>query len=153
MKIIARNKKAGHEYNIEKKIEAGISLLGSEVKSLRAGKLGFADSFARIRKNEAFLLNLNIPPFDKASIFNHEPTRKRKLLLHRQEINKLGKKTREAGYTLVPLEIYFNDKGIIKVQLGLAKGKKTPDKKASLIEKQKDREAKRAVKQFKRSSI
>ena len=151
MKIIARNKKALHDYQIEKKIEAGLVLTGTEVKSLRAGKVGFADSFARIKDGEAYLFNLNIPYYEHSGIyFNHDPKRRRKLLLHRIEIDRLRRKINESGYTLVPLSIYFNDSGIAKIELGLAKGKRKPDKKDYLLQKQKEREMDRARKDFER---
>lgn len=151
MKIIARNKKARHDYNIEKTYEAGIVLVGTEVKSLRDGKVGFADSFAKIKNNEIFLYNLNIPYYSQSGIyFNHEPTRVRKLLMHKTEINKLRRKMNEAGYTIVPLSIYFNDNGLVKIELGLAKGKRLPDKKQYLIQQQKDREMQRARKDYER---
>ncbi len=148
MKIIARNKKAFHDFEIGKRYEAGIVLTGSEVKALRAGKIGFADSFARIKRGEIFLYNLNIPQHSHSSHFNHEPTRTRKLLLHRFEIKKLERKTEIVGNTLVPLSIYFNDKGLVKIELGLATGRRKHDKKAHLMEKQQERQQDRAKKDY-----
>jgi len=150
MKVISTNRKARHDYSIEKSYEAGIELRGSEVKSLRGGHVGFSDSFAKIKRGEIFLINLNIPAYEKASLFNHDPKRQRRLLMHKQEIRKLEKKTVESGFTLVPLSIYFNDRGLVKVELGLARGKKTYDKKAHLMDQQNAREAERAKKHFSR---
>ncbi len=151
MKIIARNKKAKHDYNIEKTYEAGLVLAGTEVKSLRAGKVGFADSFAKVKNGEAFLYNLNIPYYTQSGIyFNHDPRRPRKLLLHKIQIVRMKRKINEAGYTIVPLSIYFNEKGLVKIELGLAKGKRLPDKKKYLMQKQKEREMQRAQKDFER---
>jgi SsrA-binding protein len=146
MKLISTNKKAFHNYYIEDKFEAGIELLGSEVKSLRAGHIGFADSFAKIKNGEVWLYSLNIPVYENASFFNHEPTRKRRLLLHHHEIRRLTKKTEQQGYTLVPLSVYFNDDGKVKVEIGLVQGKRTPDKKQVLMDRVMIREAERAKK-------
>lgn len=137
-----KNRRATHDYLVLQKFEAGIVLVGTEIKSIRAGKVNFKDSFARIDEGECWLLNLHISPWETASHFNHDPDRKRKLLLHSQEIRRLRAKTEEQGMTLVPLELFINEKGLCKVILALAKGKKTYDKRESLQQKdlQRDRE-------------
>lgn len=137
-----KNRRATHDYLVLQKFEAGIALVGTEIKSIRAGKVNFKDSFARIDEGECWLLNLHISPWETASHFNHDPDRKRKLLLHSQEIRRLRAKTEEQGMTLVPLELFINEKGLCKVILALAKGKKTYDKRESLQQKdlQRDRE-------------
>ena len=134
-KLICNNKKAYHEYFIEEKFEAGISLKGTEVKSLRAGKANMGDSFALVRDGEVALHNLHISPYDFGNRENHDPDRVRKLLLHKAEIGKLFIKTQERGYALIPLRLYFKN-GLVKVELGLAKGEKLYDKREDL--KQKD---------------
>ena len=139
MKTI-KNKRALHEYFIIQSYEAGIALKGTEIKSIRAGMVNFKDSFARIENGECWLHNLHISPWDKGSYFNHEAERKRKLLLHRHEINRLKNKVEEQGMTLVPLEVLINDKGKCKVMLALAKGKKLFDKRESLQKKALERE-------------
>jgi len=138
-KVIADNRKARHDYHILSRIEAGIALAGTEVKSLRAGKANLADSYALFEQGEAFLLNLHISPYDPASRFNHDPLRKRKLLMHRAELRRLRVQIEQKGLTLVPLRLYFNVAGLAKVELALAKGKKAHDKR----EATKDREWKR----------
>lgn len=137
-----KNRRATHDYLVLQKYEAGIALVGSEIKSIRTGKVNFKDSYARIEDGECWLLNLHISPWETASHFNHDPDRKRKLLLHSQEIRRLRAKTEEQGMTLVPLELFINEKGLCKVVLALAKGKKTYDKRESLQQKdlQRDRE-------------
>jgi len=144
-KIIAVNRRARHEYFIEETFEAGVVLTGTEVKSLRLGHGNLTDSFALISKNEMFLHNCHISPYDFGNRFNHEPLRTRKLLLHREEIRKLFSKTREKGLTLVPLQIYLNEKGKIKLELALAKGKKLYDKREDLAKKDAEREVDRAL--------
>lgn len=141
-----RNKKARHNYEILEKAEAGISLKGSEVKSLRAGRASLDESFATIRDGEIFLRGCNISPYEHASYDGHEPTRERKLLLHRREIRKWEQKVRQRGLTLVPLSIYFNDRGFAKISLALVKGKAVHDKRASLKEREQNREIDRAMK-------
>lgn len=145
MKSIARNKRAFHDYFIEEKLEAGIVLLGSEVKSLRNGHVSIADSYALIRNGEIALVGLAIAPFKQASFFGHAERRDRKLLLKKTEIERLDRATRQKGYTLMPLEIYFDDNNRVKVELGLAKGKAQHDKRE--VSKQKDakREMDRAL--------
>lgn len=141
-----KNRKAEHEYYIISTLEAGIVLTGSEIKSIRAGKINFKDSYAKLENGEVWLMNLHISPWEKASFFNHEPERKRKLLLNRSEIKRLKGKVEEQGMTLVPLEMYINEAGRCKVKLALAKGKHSYDKRESLqkkdLEREKERESK-----------
>ncbi|MDA0902235.1 MAG: SsrA-binding protein SmpB [Proteobacteria bacterium] len=134
-KIIANNKKARFDYIIEEEVEAGIILLGSEVKSIRAGKVNIKDSYADQKNGGLYLLNANINKYEGANQFNHEPTRPRQLLLHKKQIEKLLGKVKTKGVSLIPLSLYFNKRGIIKIKLGVAKGKKLYDKRASLKEK------------------
>ena len=137
---IAQNRRARHDYSIEDTFEAGIVLRGTEIKSVRAHKVSLADAYARIEKDEAWIVGLHIAPWESADVrFNHEPKRARKLLLHRREIDELLGKTKAKGLTLVPLSIYINDRGIAKVQLGLARGKQTWDRRREIA----DRDAKR----------
>jgi SsrA-binding protein len=143
-KLVAQNKKARHDYHIEDVYEAGLVLLGTEVKSLRAGRASLVDGFAILKDGEAWLQNVHIPEYDLGTWTNHEPRRPRKLLLHRHEISKLIGKTKESGLTLVPLALYFRD-GKAKVEIALARGKKTYDKRQALAEQQAKREADRAV--------
>ena len=145
IKIVCQNKKARHNYNIEDCFEAGLVLKGTEVKSLRNGKANLVDSYATIDGNEAWLNHFHIDPYTPATQFNHHPMRKRKLLLHKREINKLIGKTQEKGCTLVPLKIYFKN-GKVKVDLGIAKAKKLYDKRAALKKQESIREIDRAVK-------
>jgi len=139
-KVIAQNKKAHHDYLIEETYEAGIVLQGTEIKSIRAGKVNLKDSYAKIENGEVFLHQMHISPYEQGNRFNHDPLRTRKLLLHRKEINKLIGLTKEQGYSLVPLKIYLKN-GFAKITLALAKGKKKYDKREEL----KKREAKRAI--------
>lgn len=145
MKIISQNKKARHDYFIEDTYESGIQLLGSEIKSIRAGKVTVNDSFVTFRDGEAYVNNLHIAKYDFSSIFNHEETRPRKLLLHKKEILNLFSKTREQGYTIVPLKVYLKD-GLCKLEIGLAKGKKDYDKRESLKEKDQNMRLKKILK-------
>lgn len=140
MNIVCQNRKAFHDYNIEETIEAGMSLLGTEVKSLRDGKGNLKDSYVLIKNNEAFLFNCHISPYSHGNIMNHEPLRTRKLLLHKKEIERLQGKVAQKGYSLIPLKIYFK-KSVAKVEIGLAKGKKQYEKRESI----KEREAKRDI--------
>ena len=136
-KTIAQNRKARYDYHIEDEYEAGIILIGAEVKSLREGRCSIKESYVSIEDGEAFLINAHIDRYDKASKFvNQEPRRKRKLLLHRREINKLLAKSQKGGYTIISLSIYFNNKGIAKLKIATAKGKKKHDKRET--EKQRD---------------
>ena len=143
-KIIAINRRARHDYFIDETIEAGLVLTGSEVKSLRAGKAQLKDSHARIERGEAWLANAHISEYNPAAQFGHEPTRKRKLLLHAREIDRLTGKVKEKGLTLIPLRMYFKN-GRAKVELGLARGKKQYDKRESIKERETDREVDRAM--------
>lgn len=130
-KVVASNRKARHDYNIIETLEAGISLLGSEVKSLRSGRASLQGSFALVRDGELFLVGMHIPPYEKASADQHEPTRTRKLLVHKDEIRRLRGKTTERGLTLIPLQCYFSH-GVAKIELGLARGKKLYDRREDL---------------------
>lgn len=147
IKIIATNKKAYHDYFIEDTFEAGIALAGSEVKSLRKGGINLKDSYAQIKRGELFLVNAHISPFEKTGNFAPDVRRDRKLLMHKSEIAKLIGKVNEKGYTLVATKIYFK-KALVKVELGLAKGKELHDKRASLKEKQSKREIARIIKEI-----
>ena len=139
IKLIANNKKAYHDYFIEDTYEAGISLHGTEVKSLRMGKCSVKESFVRIENGEVFIYGMHISPYEKGNIFNKDPLRERKLLMHRHEINKLKGKIQEKGYTLVPLQVYFKG-SLVKVEIGLARGKKLYDKRADIAKKDQRRE-------------
>ncbi len=142
---IATNRRARHDFHIEEAFEAGIALTGSEVKTLRDGKASLQDAYALVRDGEVFLVGAHIPPYPQASLQNHEPTRTRKLLLHRHEIRRLIGKTAEKGLTLVPLEVYFK-KGRLKVLLALAKGKQAHDKRETIRRREVERETRAAVK-------
>lgn len=146
MKIVCTNRKAYHNYHIEETTEAGISLYGTEVKSLRQGRANLADSYAIIKDGEAFLLNAHIGPYSHGNIQNHDPVRKRKLLLNKKEISKLLGKLTNKGYTLVALKFYFIEKGIVKVELGLAKGKRQYEKKEAIKEREARREMDKVMK-------
>jgi SsrA-binding protein len=141
-----KNRRAMHEYFIIQKYEAGISLKGTEIKSIRAGMVNFKDSFAKIDDGQCWLQNFHISPWEKASFFNHEAERPRRLLMHKSEIKRLRAKVDEQGMTLIPLEIYINDKGYCKVSLALAKGKKFFDKRDTLQKKDLEREKAREAK-------
>ncbi len=143
--FVAQNRKARHDYFIEDKLEAGIMLTGSEVKSLRAGKANIGDAFAEERKGDFYLINAHISEYSPASRFGHAPKRERRLLLHRRQIDKLTGAVSEKGMTVVPLSMYFNDRGICKVELGLAKGKKLHDKRATEASRDWDREKQRLL--------
>jgi SsrA-binding protein len=144
MKIVTQNRKAYHDYFIEETVEAGIVLVGTEVKSLRDGKANLKDSYATVKDTAIFLLNCHISPYSHGNILNHEPTRTRKLLLHKKEITRLHEKTAQKGYSLIPLKMYF--KGAhVKVEIGLAKGKKKYDKRETIKKKEADREMARAI--------
>ena len=146
IKIIAENRKARHYFTIYETFEAGIALTGTEVKSLRAGKANMKDSYAQVtRQAEVFVYNLHISPYDHGNIFNHDPLRSRRLLLHRAEINKLIGKEKEKGYALVPLELYFK-RGLVKMELALAVGKKLYDKRQDMAKRDAKREMERALK-------
>ena len=145
-KIICNNKKAYHNYFIEEKFEAGMVLSGTEVKSLRMGKANLNDSFALVRSGEAFLNNLHISPYDFGNRENHDPDRMRKLLLHKKEIVRIFGKIREQGYSVVPLKLYFKN-GLVKVEMGLAKGKKLYDKREDMKQKDHKRDMAQAFKE------
>ncbi len=144
-KLIANNKKAFHDYFIEEQYECGIVLAGTEVKSLRMGKCSIKEAWVRIEKGELWIMGMNISPYEKGNIFNVDPMRVRKLLVHRSEINKLENAVSRDGYTLVPLDVYFS-KGRAKVRIGLAKGKKLYDKRETIAKKDRAREAERDFK-------
>jgi SsrA-binding protein len=150
MKVVAVNKPAYFNYEILETIEAGIALLGSEVKSIRDGRVSLKDSFADVKGSEIILFHLHISPYEGANIFNHDPLRSRKLLLHRREIRRLTGKIKERGLTLIPTKIVFNDKGLVKVELGLAKGKKLYEKRATIKDRDTAREARAALKHGRR---
>jgi SsrA-binding protein len=144
VKVIARNRKAYHDYDISEKYEAGLVLLGSEIKSIRAGRINLTEGFVQEREGELWLLNVHISPYDQASIFGHEPLRPRKLLLRKKEIIELIIRTREKGYTVIPLQLYLK-KGRAKLEIGVARGKKNYDKRESLREKDTKRDIERAL--------
>jgi SsrA-binding protein len=144
-KLIASNRRARHEYHIEESFEAGLVLTGTEVKSLRTGRASLAEAYARVEQDEAWLHHLHIPPYDAGNIFNHEPMRRRKLLLHRRQIERLAGKASQKGYTIIPLRLYFS-RGRAKVEIALARGKKLYDKREAIGEREAGREARRAVK-------
>ncbi|CAO81612.1 MAG: SsrA-binding protein SmpB [Candidatus Cloacimonadota bacterium] len=139
MKTI-KNRRAEHDYFIIQTLEAGIALKGTEIKSIRAGKVNFKDSYAKIEDGECWLHNLHISPWEKAAYFNHEAERKRKLLLHKHEIRRLKTKVEEQGMTLIPLELFINDEGLCKITLALAKGKKAYDKREVMRKKDLERD-------------
>lgn len=145
MKLVANNKKAYHDYFIEEKYECGIALHGTEVKSLRMGKCSIKEAFVRIENGEVYVYGMHVSPYEKGNIFNKDPLRVKKLLLHKQEINKLIGKIKEKGYTLVPLQVYFNN-GKAKVEIGLARGKKLYDKRDDIAKKDQRRETEREFK-------
>ncbi|HYR01932.1 MAG TPA: SsrA-binding protein SmpB [Syntrophobacteria bacterium] len=145
IKIVCQNKKARHDYHIIEVIEAGMVLLGTEVKSLREGRANLKDSYARIRDGELYLVQAHISPYSHASYDNHDPERVRKLLVHKRELKRLTGKTQEKGLTLVPLKIYFKD-GKAKIELALASGKKSYDKRETLKRQTQKREMERAIK-------
>lgn len=144
-KIVATNRKAMHDYSIIETIETGMVLTGTEIKSIRNGKINLKDGFARVQRGEVFLHNVHISPFEQGNIFNHDPLRTRKLLLKRQEIARLDKDVKVEGYTIVPLKVYLKD-GYAKCLIGLAKGKKNYDKRESLKQKDIKRETDRMMK-------
>lgn len=145
MKLVANNKKAYHDYFIEEKYEAGLVLHGTEVKSLRMGKCSIKEAFIRIEKEEVYIYGMHISPYEKGNIFNKDPLRVKKLLLHKQQIRKLIGNSAEKGYTIVPLHVYFRD-GRAKIEIGLAKGKKLYDKRQDIAKKDQKREAEKELK-------
>ena len=146
MKIIATNKKAYYNYEILESYEAGISLMGSEVKSIRAGRISLKESHAEIKGGEIFLINCNISPYEAANIFNHDPRRERKLLLHRREIKRLTGKVTEKGLALIPTKVLINDKGKVKIEVSLAKGKRAYQKREVIRERDRERELRAELK-------
>jgi len=144
IKVVVRNRRARHDYYIEETIEAGIALIGSEVKSLRMGRASLQDSYAEIAGNEAILRNAHIDQYEPAARFNHDPLRPRRLLLHKNEIRRLASKVSQKGYTLIPLSIYFRD-GKAKVELAVARGRKTYDKREAIKQRDIQRESERVV--------
>lgn len=144
-KIIAENRKARHKYNVLDTLECGIALVGSEVKSLRDGKISLDESYGRVRDDEVWLVGCDIAEYAKSSIWNHDPKRPRKLLLHRKEIRKFANQAHENGLTLVPLRVHFNERGVAKVVLGLCRGKKLHDKRDSLKKADVRRDIQRAT--------
>ncbi len=145
MRAVSLNRKARHDYFIEDTVEAGIVLTGSEVKALRDGRANLRDCYVRINGGEAFVVNMHISHYGPASQFNHDPTRTRKLLLHKKEIMRLAGKVQEKGLTLVPLSIYFSDRGKAKIEVALARGKRHYDKRAVIKEREAKRETERAM--------
>ncbi|MGQ0555441.1 MAG: SsrA-binding protein SmpB [Nitrospiraceae bacterium] len=148
-KVVATNRKAYHDYFIEEKFEAGIVLKGTEVKSLRDRRVNLQDSYADVKEGEVFLHHCHISPYSHGNMMNHDPIRTRKLLLHRKEINKLLGRTQQKGLTLIPLRIYFSERGQVKIELGLAKGKKQHDRRESIKAREAGREVERAIKERK----
>ncbi len=148
-KIIAQNKKAWHDYFVDEKYEAGIALFGTEVKSVRMGQVNLKDSYCSVKDGELFVLGMHISPYEKGNIFNREPRRERKLLMHKREIMKINGMLTQKGYTLVPLSLYFSGKNV-KVELGLCRGKKLYDKRDSIAAKEVNREIDRKMKEFNR---
>jgi len=145
-KTVARNRRAYHDYAFEEKFEVGVELVGSEVKSIRGGMLAFADSYARIRDGELWLVGLRVSPYDQASIFNHEPDRERRLLMHKSEIRRLKRRVDERGFTLIPLQVYLKG-GLVKLEIGLGKGKREFDKRQSIKKRDQKREAEREARE------
>ncbi len=149
MAVLARNKKAFHDYFIEEKYEVGIELIGTEVKSIKAGKVSIKESFVRIIKNEVFVMNMHVTPYEFGNINNESETRVRKLLLKRKEIEKIAQKIKEQGYTIMPLSIYTKQR-LVKMEIGLAKGKKLYDKREDLKRRDQDREIRKIQKDISR---
>jgi SsrA-binding protein len=145
-KVVAQNKKANHDYFIEETYEAGMVLQGTEIKSIRNGRINLKDSYARIQNGEIYLLNAHISPYEQGNRYNHDPLRQRKLLLHKREIDKLLGETKEAGYALVPLKVYLKN-GYAKILIGLGKGKKNYDKREDLKKKEAKRDIERAFRE------
>lgn len=146
IKVVSQNRKAFHDYFVEEKYECGIALFGTEVKSVRLGRVNLKESWAQVRKNEIWAEGLHISPYEQGNIFNRDPLRSRKLLLHRKEISKLEGLVMRQGYTLIPLSVYFRD-GRVKIELGLCKGKHVHDKRDAISKRDSDLEIRRALKQ------
>ncbi|MFT9497196.1 SsrA-binding protein SmpB [Anaerosolibacter sp.] len=150
-KAIANNKKAYHDYFIEETYEAGIVLTGTEVKSIRMGKINLKDSYAEVNNGEIFIYNMHISPYEKGNIFNVDPVRKRKLLMHKKEISKLLGYITQQGYTLIPTKLYINQRGLVKLQIGVAKGKKLYDKRDDIAKKEANRRIQQELKERQKS--
>ena len=148
LKLLAQNKKARHDYFIEETYEAGIELFGTEVKSIRNGKVSIKEAYAEVKNGEIFVLGMNVTPYDYGNINNQDTIRTRKILLHKREINKLQALTTREGYTLVPLRVYLNGRGLIKVELAVAKGKKLYDKRDTIAKKDSERRIQKAIKAY-----
>ena len=148
---IATNRRARYEYHIEETVEGGLVLTGTEVKSLRAGRASLAEAFARVERGEVWIHGMHIPPYEAGSVFNHDPMRSRKVLLHRSEINRLLGKAQQKGYTLIPLRLYFR-RGLAKVELAVARGKKAYDKREAIARREAQREMAQALKRGLRGS-
>ena len=146
-KLIANNKKAYYEYFIEEKLEAGVVLTGTEVKSIRMGRVNIKESYAQVKNGEVFVMGMHISPYEMGNRFNQDPLRQRKLLLHKREINRLIGYIQQKGLTLVPLKIYINPKGLVKLQIGVARGKKIHDKRQSMAKRDSERRIEQALKQ------
>jgi len=146
MKSVAVNKTVSHDYLILETFEAGLALVGSEVKSIRAGRVSLKESYAEVRNGEVFLVKCHISPYEAANIFNHDPLRERKLLLHRREIKRLAGKTQERGLTMVPTKVLINDKGRVKLELALVRGKRVHEKREAIKKRDTDREIRAALK-------
>ena len=147
IKVVAQNRKARHDYFIEETYEAGIVLSGTEVKSIRLGKVNINDSYAGISGGEVFVHNMHISPYEKGNIFNRDPVRSRKLLLHKREINKLIGYTQQKGLTLIPLKVYINNRGLVKIELAVARGKKLYDKREDAARRDARREMERVFRE------
>ncbi|MBC8204872.1 MAG: SsrA-binding protein SmpB [FCB group bacterium] len=145
-KLVAKNRRAFHDYEVMERLEAGLALQGTEVKALREGRCNLKDSYAEIRRGEIFLVKMHIGEYSAGNIFNHEPERPRKLLLHRREIKKLSVKVSEKGFTLIPLSVYFT-RGLAKVEIGLVRGKRQYDKRKAIEERDRKRDMEREVKE------
>jgi SsrA-binding protein len=146
VKVLAQNRRAFHEYFVEERLECGLELRGTEVKSFRAGAISFPDAFAVIEKGQAWLLNLHVSEYAYSSIFNHDPDRCRRLLLHKEEIKKLARKVDEKGFTLIPLAFYLK-RGLVKVEIGLCKGKKQYDRRSDIKDRENQRELSREIRE------
>jgi SsrA-binding protein len=151
IKLLAQNKKAWHDYFIEETYEAGIVLYGTEVKSIRGGKVSIKESYAEIKDGEVFVTGMNVTPYDFGNRYNQDPLRVRKLLLHKREIAKLTNYTTREGYTLVPLKVYINERGLMKVLIAVAKGKKLYDKRDTMAKKDADRHIQKTLKAYNQS--
>lgn len=150
-KVVANNKKARHDYFIEETYEAGIALKGTEVKSIRMGRINLKDSYAKVENGEVFIYKMHISAYEKGNIFNVDPVRTRKLLLHKKEINKLIGYTTQKGLALIPLKVYINSRGLVKLQLGVAQGKKNYDKRNDMAKKEANRRIQKEMRQRQKS--